>query len=223
MFVNHVVNPFAISFVSPFVSPLRVFCWPDLRPKPDCSPRRRYKGRFLCGQTLSASVPGFYSAILLEGERLARDGQAYTYAENVNWYGQQHALRCWLESPPVLQSPANLSTARDALELAACVNGCAWARFCAEHKPEIYDEVMQNLFHRRGLVYGQFGLEEPRRFRVAPADFLRDLSCYLKLPMYWISASQNMPPSFLSGRILMHQTDRSHMENTGDFSQTYKI
>ena len=26
--------------------------------------------------------------------------------------------------------------------------------------------------------------------------------------MYWISASQNMPPSFLSGRILMHQTDR---------------
>ena len=44
----------------------------------------------------------------------------------------------------MLQSQANLSTARDAQELVASVNGCSWARFGAEHKPDIYDEVCKS-------------------------------------------------------------------------------
>ena len=42
----------------------------------------------------SFSMSGFHSAISLEGERLALDGQPYTYAEYVHWYGED-ALRCW--------------------------------------------------------------------------------------------------------------------------------
>ena len=56
-------------------------------------------------RSASFTMSVFRLAVSLEGERLALDGQAYTFAEYVHWYGED-SLRCWQESAPVLQSTA---------------------------------------------------------------------------------------------------------------------
>ena len=91
-------------------------------------------------------MSGCQSAVSLEGKRLALDDQAYTYAEYEDWYGQA-ALRCWLESPLVLQSTANLCAPGDAQE--RTISGIAnpWEEFCAKHCPHIIKQVQQSLAH----------------------------------------------------------------------------
>jgi hypothetical protein len=90
----------------------------------------------------------FHGAISIEGFRLARNGVTYSYAEYVDWYGHA-ALRCWLESPPALQSPAKMSAASDAQELPVSGTAVAWEKFCAKHKPEIVKHVQQCISHRQ--------------------------------------------------------------------------